>query len=242
MNIQTALQEIGLTEKEVQVYLALLKLGEETASRVSEIADLNRITTYMLLKSLQEKGFCSIYHKNKIQYFKPIKPEQILGLLDHKNARIKAIIPLLKKEEKIIEEKTDISLYEGKNGISTMFDIILKEAEKTKEILSYGNLSVSEKAIEYQSLHWRKTRLEKGIRVKGIIDSLKGVDFTKDKKWQALSKRKINKNLSKLNSYTIITNNPVGYVTLKGDLTGILIKNKEIADKERFNFDLLWKG
>jgi hypothetical protein len=33
----------------------------------------------------------------------------------------------------------------------------------------------------------------------------------------------------------------VGYLTFKGELIGILIKNKEIAKKEKFNFDILWK-
>ena len=87
--LNVILEEIGLTQKKSEIYLALLKLGEETASRISEIAELNRITTYTILKSLSEKGFCSSYDKNNVQYFKPIKPEQILGLLEEKKKKLK---------------------------------------------------------------------------------------------------------------------------------------------------------
>src|SRR3989338_7146646 len=87
--LKSILQEIGLNNKEAEVYLAMLKSGEETASRISQIAELNRITTYTILKSLGEKGFCSSYDKNNVQYFKPTKPEQILGLLEEKKKKLK---------------------------------------------------------------------------------------------------------------------------------------------------------
>ncbi len=240
MEVKEILRDVGLTDKETDVYLALLELGEETASRVSEIAGLNRVTTYTLLKSIYEKGFCSVHDKNNIQYFKAIKPEQILWLLEEKKNKVKSIIPLLKKREKQIQEKPEVSLFEGKKGISAMFDILLKDAENKKQVLAYGNLSIAEKLIEYQSLHWRKTRIDKKIKIKVVVDYLP--DYIKnEKRWQELSETKISKSLSKLNSYSLITENLVGYVTLRGELTGVLIKSKEIAEKEGFNFNLLWK-
>ncbi len=233
------LEEIGLSEKEVIVYRALLQLGEETASRISEIADLNRVTTYTLLKSLKEKGFCAVFDKNNIQFFRPIKPENILSLLEDKRNKVKSIIPILKKEEKNIETKLEISLFEGKKGITTMFDIILKDAERKKEVFAYGNLTIAEKTIEYQSLHWRKTRLDKKIEIKALVDNSKS--FKEQKQWKELTEIRTNKDLGQINSYVLISENLTAYLTLKGELSGILIKNKEIAEKELFNFNTLWK-
>ena len=53
MEVGEVLQESGLSKREALVYLALLKTGEETASRISEVSEMNRVTTYGLLKSLQ---------------------------------------------------------------------------------------------------------------------------------------------------------------------------------------------
>ncbi len=241
VEIEEILRETGLSEKEVKVYLALLNLGEQTASRISQIADLNRITTYVILKSLKEKGFCSIYDKNKVQYFKPISPEQILGLLDERKNKIKTILPLLKKEEKKISEKPEISMYEGKKGITSMLNLLLNDAENKKEVVAYGNLTIGEELLKYQSLHWRKTRLSKKIIIKAVLDSLKGFEPKKEKKWRKLTQYKINKDLAKSDTYTLITENYVGHLVLKGELSAILIKNKQMAIKERLNFELLWK-
>ncbi len=237
MEIADALKDIGLSEKESEVYLALLKLGEETASRVSEIANLNRITTYVLLKSLKEKGLCSAYEKNKTHYFKAARPENLLSLLEEKKNKIRAIMPLLKKEERKIENKPEISMFEGKKGLISMFNILLKDAENKKEVFAYGNISIAEKLIEYQSLYWRKTRLEKKIKIKAIVDTYKS--FEEQAHWKEFSEVKINKKLQEINCYVFITENFVGYITLKGELIGMLIQNKEIAEKELFNFKML---
>jgi len=241
MEINEILEEVGLNKKEAIVYLSLLNLGESTASRVSEISDINRITTYVILKSLKEKGFCSVYDKNKIQYFKPIKPEQILGLLEEKKEKILAILPLLKKKENLIEDKPELSIFEGKKGITAMLDLILKDAENKKEVFAYGNITITEKLIEYQSLFWRKTRLEKGIKISAVLDSLENFEPKKEEKWRKLSHTRVLRDISKINSYVLITSNLVGYMSFKGELIGILIKNKDIAEKEKFNFDLLWE-
>jgi sugar-specific transcriptional regulator TrmB len=238
--INEILEDLGLSRKEVEVYLALLGLGEDTASRVSEIANLNRVTTYTILKSLQEKGFCSIYEKNRVQYFKPIKPEQILGLLEEKKTKIKSILPSLKDRIRKIEEKPEISLYEGKKGLTTLLDIILKDAEKKKEILAYGNFTIGEKIIEYPSLYFRKTRLSKKIKIKAVVDRV-NKEFVKEEKWKTLSEVKIYKDLEKLDSYVFITENKVAYLIFKGQIIGVLINNKQIAEKEKFNFEQLWR-
>jgi len=242
--VTSTLEDLGLSEKEVSVYLALLQLGEETASRVSEIANLNRVTTYALLKSLQEKGFCSILNKNNVQYFKPTKPEHILGLLEEKKNKVKVILPLLKEKERIVSEKPEVGLFEGKKGIVALFDIILKNAEKTKNIFAYGNFTITEKIIEYESLHWRKTRIAKKIKNTVIIDALSKnrlKDLKEEQGWKSLSELRINPSLSKINAYVIMTEELVAYFAFKGELSAVLIKNKEIAQKERFNFNMLWE-
>lgn len=241
MEVNEILEEVGLNSKESNVYISLLNLGEATASRVSEVSNLNRITTYVILKSLREKGFCSIFDKNNIQYFRPIKPEQILGLLEERKKKVTAILPFLKKKQSSIQDKPEVSIFEGKKGITSMLDLILKDAEKKKEVFAYGNFTITERLVEYQSLHWRKTRLEKGIKIFAVLDSLEDFEPKKEEKWKKLSQTKILKGISKLNSYIFITENLVAYITFKGELTGILVKNKDVAEKEKFNFDLMWK-
>ncbi len=241
--INLILQDLGLSNKEVSVYLSLLQLGEETASRVSEIANLNRVTTYTVLKSLEEKGFCSVYIKNKVQYFKPIKPEQIISLIEERKNKVRTIIPKLKGKQKIIKEKPEVSLYEGKKGLTALLNLIIKDAKAEKLVLAYGNFTKAEKLVKYQSLHWRKSRIKNKIKIKAIIDNVdkKFLEYSKTPEYESLTEIKLLKELSNLNTYTLISKNYTAYIAEKGQLIGVLIKNKEIAEKERFNFELMWK-
>lgn len=236
-SIKEILGDLGLSKKEAEVYLALLKLEEGNASRISEIADLNRVTTYTILKSLKEKGFCSVYEKNNVQYFKPVSPENILSLIEEKKTKIKSIIPQLKKYEKV-ESKPEISLYEGRKGIMAMLDAILKDAENKKEVFAYGNVSVAEKLIEYESLQWRKTRTEKKIKIKAIINEIPSY-IKSEKELGKLREVRIERKLGKINCYVFISENFVAYLTFNGEITGILVKSREVVEKERFNFGLI---
>ena len=135
-------------------------------------------------------------------------------------------------------------MFEGKKGIVALFDIILKNAEKTKNIFAYGNFTITEKIIEYESLHWRKTRIAKKIKNTVIIDALSKnrlKDLKEEQGWKSLSELRINPSLSKINAYVIMTEELVAYFAFKGELSAVLIKNKEIAQKERFNFNMLWE-
>jgi len=239
--IKEILEELGLTEKETMIYLAMLKLGEESASRISQIAGLNRITTYSLLKSLVNKGFCSLFDKNNIQYFKPATPEQIIGLIEERKEKLRIILPELKQEEKTIEEKPEVMIFEGKKGIVTLFEIVLKDAERKKEVFGYGNLYASERLMEYQSIHWRSSRIERKIKMRAIINELGDIPKNSPNRWKNLTEFRLDKSLSNINVYILITENYLAQITLLGDPIGILIKSKQIADKEKFIFENLWK-
>ena len=51
--ILEALESMDLSNKEAEVYLALLKLGQSGASRIASNTNINRVTVYHLLDSLK---------------------------------------------------------------------------------------------------------------------------------------------------------------------------------------------
>jgi len=60
LKLKKSLEGIGLSEKEVAVYLALLELGSGTVSKISRYAGINRTTGYDILDSLANKGLANI--------------------------------------------------------------------------------------------------------------------------------------------------------------------------------------
>jgi sugar-specific transcriptional regulator TrmB len=63
-HISIRLQNIGMSSKEVKIFLTLLQLGEALPSTLARRTGINRSTTYMILGNLEWKGMVSS-HKSK---------------------------------------------------------------------------------------------------------------------------------------------------------------------------------
>jgi len=88
----------------------------------------------------------------------------------------------------------------------------------------------------------RKTRLEKKIKMRAVSDSMGDAEHREAKGWERTTEVRVNKKLEKNNTYTIITENLLGYFVSGVEPVGILIKNKDIVEKEKFNFEILWES
>lgn len=95
--IELELRKVGLTEKEVRVYLAGLELGLSSVQNIVQKAGILRPTNYEIIKKLKEKElFVEAKEKNK-KYFVAQSPERILGIQEFKKEKLK------KKKESLSE-------------------------------------------------------------------------------------------------------------------------------------------
>ncbi len=76
------LVSLGFSEKEANVYLALLELGSRTVSPIARSANINRTTAYDILETLVAKGLVSISGKEPVQEYVAESPEKVLKLIE----------------------------------------------------------------------------------------------------------------------------------------------------------------
>ena len=88
MNVTSVLQKLGLAEKEIKVYLALLSLGPSAIRKIATKAGVNRGTTHDALKTLQREGLVSYYHKEKRQHFVAEDPKVLENIVNRKKAEL----------------------------------------------------------------------------------------------------------------------------------------------------------
>ena len=231
------LEELNLSEKEAKIYLNLLELGQSNVTRLAHKSNINRVTAYHILSSLLHKGLITSSTKDKIQNFQSVEPKQLIEILKEKQDKIKSILPELESLKKTIGKRSSVELYEGANGISALLDDTLNTSQ---EILSYGNYEIAKKLLEYQSLHFKKVRISKKIRLKSVINKFED-EFTKKIEWKRLSEVRIFKPLEKLSTFVHIYGNKISILAIKKELIGIIIDNEEIANMHRFFFEMLWK-
>ena len=158
---ESVLEDFGLSKKEVQVYLSLLRLGGSTVSRLAKETKINRITVYDVLKYLGSKGLVSSIDKNSKKYFSAADPKILINLLEEKKEKIKSILPQLEVQKKTVKEITKLEFYEGKSGMKVIMDDIIKTGVA---VLSFGTRYKLSEFLKYYVPQFIKNRIKYGIK------------------------------------------------------------------------------
>ena len=89
------LKSLGLSDKEIKIYLSNLQLGSNLVQEIANFAELNRTSTYDLLKSLEKKGFVSYTIQSGKKFYQATKPNKLLDMLREREELVKKILPEL---------------------------------------------------------------------------------------------------------------------------------------------------
>ncbi len=76
------LKKSGFSEKEIEIYLALIQHGTSVASDIAEQAEMNRSTTYVILDSLLKRGLVTETERRGVKLFSPNKPEGLANYFE----------------------------------------------------------------------------------------------------------------------------------------------------------------
>lgn len=179
--VELELRKLGLTEKEVRVYLAGLELGPSSILKIAQITKIPRPTLYEVIKSLEKKGLFSETKQKRKRYFAAQSPEKILRILKIKKREIEEkerefirIIATL--ESKYSKEKREIKIFKGKGGLKALEEIFSFTSTPEIFIVNPKALPKSIKKIFPEI----KKRLGK-IEIREIKSKLEGVLIIFDK-------------------------------------------------------------
>ena len=237
MDINEALRAFGLSDKEIRIYLAALELGTAKANQIAEKSFSERTYTYQILRELQVKGLVSTIIKSGIKYFEVASPDNILSLLKEKEEKINLVLPQLNAMYKIYNQKPKIQVFEGRQGIKTMLNIILKDK---KEIYNISSATVLLDKLKFEFPHFIKKRIKEKIPIKIIVEKTK--ETIKDKKNASKEYREIKflKGKKKFTSSIFLFGDKMSIIILKNDFLGIQIENKEMVNDQKAIFEMLW--
>lgn len=167
------LEDLGLSNAESKIYLALLEIGQCKTGRIIEVTKLQSSTVYHVLGSLVEKGIVSYIFKGKIKYYQAESPEVLITFLDEKKKKLQLILPQLKEKEELSKKTQFAKVYEGLKGITAAYNDILSTMKKGEEYyffqLPESKLSNNQTKLFLRNYHLKRS--EKGIKVKGITHS-----------------------------------------------------------------------
>lgn len=162
------LNELGLSDQEAAVYVALLKLGESPASVVAKEVGIKRTTVYPLLKSLLAKGCVLLYFKKDVRTYRAQKPKRLLSNFEKKIKSFEGFLPFLESLEKKKAPVVGLRFIETKEELRQFYADILNEY-KNKQYYIIGDIAPWEKNNSDFLNAYREERARSGIKTKILL-------------------------------------------------------------------------
>lgn len=162
------LKDLGLSEKEAGIYLALLQLGPSTPYQIAKKAGLKRPTAYVLAEELVAKGL--IVHmpgEDKKRYIART-PDTFIEAQEERLAAAKKILPELRSFQKGVNEKPSIMYFEGIEGLKQAYDYKKKELHG-KEIVGFFSSGLdSSPEMTQIFMEWNEYKERHHTKVRGV--------------------------------------------------------------------------
>lgn len=241
MEIIQALKKSGLSEKEARVYLACLELGDSLASEISLKSDLPRTLIYDILERLIDLGLVSYAIRDNKKYFSSADPNELIRIIKEKEKAIAEILPNLENLQKVKGTKRPkVEIYEGKEGMKTVMDEILRSG--VKEFLSYGSSRSSYEVIPGFMLDWHKRRIKQKVMFKVIYNNTKSArEKVRKIKTLQLAKYKFMPIELESPTATLIYGDKVVLQSWTKEPFSVVIENENMAENQKRYFAELWK-
>jgi HTH-type transcriptional regulator, sugar sensing transcriptional regulator len=164
METADVLKQMGLEEKQANVYLALLELGTASVQGIANKAGIKRPTTYLVLDELEKKGLVSLVPQKKALYTAE-SPEYLIAELNKRQELLKRFLPDMLALYNAKKEKPQVQLFWGKEGVSQVYAKIFE----SDQVWFFGNIRGVSK-IYPEGLDEFTKRVEKSdVRVRDIL-------------------------------------------------------------------------
>ncbi len=226
------LSEAGLSKRESEIYIALLRKGQCPVSTIAKETGLHRSNIYDMLDQLQEKGLASVSLRNNIKQYAAAKPKRILDYLEEKSEKIRQTLPELEKIENSQKEETSVNIFKGKEGVKTITNLMLNDEQ---DYIWFGGCQEIDAIFHLELIQFLK-KVSK-TKIKGRLLERENAEFGygKNETVKLISKKfiSLSSNIVWGNKTAIFIATPPFYI--------ILIENREIADSNRKVFEFLWK-
>src|SRR3989344_653422 len=170
------LREIGLTEGEIRVYMALIGLGKSSTGAIMEKSGISSSKVYLILEKLIEKGLVSFIIEENIKKFQVTNPNTIIDYIRKKKDNLQE---LEEKSKDLIEtinsllgkyEEETVQIYKGFRGAETAFTRLIEETneEGVNLFFSHDKEELDDSVIMFFK-RIKEKRLARRIKTLGIV-------------------------------------------------------------------------
>lgn len=236
------LAELGLSDKESRVYLAVLELGSASVGSIAERSGIKRTSVYNFIDRLVELGIISQSLSNAGKVYNAVSPSSLVELQEKRLRLVKERLGELAALTNLAGDKPRIQYFEG---TKQMQQLSRYELACNKELLGIWNRKrVIEQLGGKEVLEeLDRERRKKGIYIRVIVVEEEDIMFKggDNEPGDMREIRYAPKGMSFPAGISVYDNGKVAFYTSKDEAIGILIESKELEATMRQLFEAFWQ-
>ncbi len=244
--LRETLENLKLSEKEVDLFLALVRLGKSTVSVLARESGITRTHIYGIVEVLVKKGLVSEVEDRGKKTYESVDHAGLLAFISREQKELQKI------EKKVVEmasefnalqvgskEKTKVRFFNGIEGVKQMYAEIRHDIEKSDaqiEVLTIFSPENLEKIIpdfayfDYPNMLGRDIVAEDSM-IKTYTSKIKPEHY---RIWP--------KEKGVFPTDNVMWKNKIAYIDITGYPSGIIIENEAMAKSFTMWFNEIWNG
>jgi predicted transcriptional regulator len=242
-SIRSLLKRLGLSEREIEIYIALLSLKSAKASTIAKIARQPRTLTYPMLERLEQKGIVARVVKGSTLYFVAESPRRLLSYASERTKELQQLEGLLEQAMPQLESLTNphtgeprITLLHGMDGMKQVY----------RDALQHEILGIFNPAVMYEAFGGNLHTMILGddVKLRGkdlFVDGPAVERFLKEMKPHDDYQVRVLSKEHKFLTDTLIYGDTVVLFSYDDEKTIVRIENQKLADTFRAWFQLMWQ-
>jgi sugar-specific transcriptional regulator TrmB len=252
MNIKNSLEELGLSQNEITIYLYLLSKGESLGSQIYKENLIDKSAAYKAIAQLERRGLVVSLGESRNKLYKVTEKETIVELFEKKKQEIdqskSSFLSAFSDIEKYSAEhyqNENVKIFVGDDAIERYhYELIRGDVSVIREIAASetAHLVAGDKKNLDKTMKWFiKERVSKKIAIRVMYDA-NAVPDEYDVSNESLYKecRRFAGTLT-LTSMLTVFGDRVGFTTLKnGKYWALVIQDPLISALLASVYDSLW--
>jgi sugar-specific transcriptional regulator TrmB len=236
---RTDLYNLGFSEKEAEVYLALNAYGPSPASTLARATKIKRTSVYDTLSSLIARNLIISFRQGAYTYF-VIDDVSKLLYQEREKTRIAERVVNDLKTGSLNHAGVQVSYFVGEEGYRELYEDVLRS--QPKELMVWIHLDEFYRALDpVREAEWTKERIQKKIYTRLLMEYTPlGRAFQKDDPHSCRQTLLLPKKYF-FQSNCFLFDGNIAFFDARDKITGIRIRHQRIFELQKQIFEMNWK-
>jgi sugar-specific transcriptional regulator TrmB len=233
------LKSVGFSDREYMIYYTLVTSGGLTITELAKKVHIHRPYVYKTLRELITKGVVFEHGQARKKTYTAVSPRVCKNLLEERIEGVSASLNALEEEYKDEQGGVTITSFEGRKGITAMFDDVVTTQKKGDVFFRYTSEKDTEYVNTFLSPNYRRIRDAKHLE-RFVIANTTSAKTKKNRLERAMKVLNEKESPFASNCIQTIYGNKIAFINI-AKKRGFVIEDADLAQFQKEIFKALYK-